>query len=114
MESLPHHDRRIRGGAWSWNDQALPRRAGGALAASFAPLVGMAVRHQRSKVAIGLLFLNPAEERLQFLGLAERGEAVEPLVELFVGVGRVQLLVAGVAKGRAVVGLAAALLVLAV
>jgi hypothetical protein len=55
------------------------------------------------------LFLNPAEEGLQFLSLAEGGEAVEALVEFLVGIGGVKLLVAGFAEGGAVLGLAAAL-----
>jgi hypothetical protein len=56
------------------------------------------------------LFLNPAEEGLQLFGQAEGREAVEALVEFLVGIGGVKLLVAGFAEGRAVLGLAAALL----
>jgi hypothetical protein len=62
------------------------------------------------EVAVGVLFLNPAEEGLELFGLAEEVEGVEALVEFLVGVGGVELFVAGLAEGGAVFGLAAALL----
>jgi len=61
------------------------------------------------EVAVGTLLLDPAEEGLEFFGLAEEVERVEALVEFLVGVGGVELFVAGFAEGDAVLGLAASL-----
>ena len=80
-----------------------------ALPPPLAVLVGVLVGHGGLEVAVGVLLLDPAEEGLEFFGLAEEIEGVEALVEFFVGVGGVQLLVAGFAEGRAVFGFAATL-----
>jgi hypothetical protein len=68
----------------------------------------VAVGGDRAEVAVALLFSDPGEG-LELGGPAEAGEGVEFLVELLVGVGGVELLVAGFAEGRAVLGFAAAL-----
>ena len=71
--------------------------------------VGVFVGHGGLEVAVGVLLLDPAEEGLEFFGLAEEVEGVEAAVEFLVGVGGVELFVAGFAEGRAVVGFAATL-----
>lgn len=79
------------------------------VAAARAALVGVGVGHGRAEVSVGLLFADPGEEGLELGGLTEGVEGVQALVELFVGIGGVELFVAGFAEGGAVFGAAAAL-----
>src|SRR3954452_7637364 len=65
------------------------------LVAALVVFVGVAVGHARAEVAVGLLFSDPGEEGLERGGLPEAGERVELPVELLVGVGGVELLMAG-------------------
>ena len=80
------------------------------MAALFAVFVGVGVGGDGSEVPVGLLFLDPGEEGLELGSLSEGFDGGEFLVEVFVGVGGVELFVAGFAQGRAVLGLAASLL----
>jgi len=82
------------------------RDLGLAPAATFALFVGVLVGHGGLEVAVALLLSDPGEEGLEFGGGAEAVQGVEALVETLVGVGGVELLVAGFAQGRAVLGLA--------
>ena len=54
--------------------------------------------------AVGFLFADPAQERLELGGLAERLDCGEVLDQLGVGERRVNLAVARAAQGRAVLG----------
>src|SRR3954447_17708855 len=74
-------------------------------AAAFALLMRVLVGHGGLEVAIALLLADPREERLELGGGAEAVQGVEALVEGLVGVGGVELLVAGLAQRRAVLGL---------
>ena len=76
-----------------------------------APSVGPGVLVGAGGVEItgGVLLADPGEERLKLGGVVQGGEIIKGFGELGVGVGRVELLVAGSAERGAVFGAAALL-----
>jgi len=67
-----------------------------------ASLFGMRIRQRRPKTSIAALLADPAQKILKARRLAQGGDGIQPLFELFIAERDVQLLVAGGAEGRSV------------
>src|SRR2546423_14048284 len=71
--------------------------------------VRMVAGDQRAEIPIRFLLSNPIQKRLKLRSLTEQIDAIIRAGEVGIGIGRVKLLVAGVAEWGAVVGFGAPL-----